>query len=48
MSVGMSKDQILESIANMSVMDVCELIEAMEEKFGVSAAAASVAVVEVK
>ncbi len=44
MSVGMSKDQILESIANMSVMDVCELIEAMEEKFGVSAAAASVAV----
>lgn len=44
MSVNMSKDQILDSIANMSVMDVCELIEAMEEKFGVSAAAASVAV----
>ncbi|RMG32577.1 MAG: 50S ribosomal protein L7/L12 [Gammaproteobacteria bacterium] len=36
----MSKDEILEAIANMSVMEVVELIEAMEEKFGVSAAAA--------
>jgi large subunit ribosomal protein L7/L12 len=36
----MSKEDILEAIANMSVMDVVELIEAMEEKFGVSAAAA--------
>ena len=35
-----SKDDILEAIASMSVMDVVELIEAMEEKFGVSAAAA--------
>ncbi len=35
-----SKDDILEAIANMSVMDVVELIGAMEEKFGVSAAAA--------
>ena len=35
-----SKDDILEAIAEMSVMDVVELIEAMEEKFGVSAAAA--------
>lgn len=35
-----SKDQILEAIANMSVMDVCDLVKAMEEKFGVSAAAA--------
>ena len=35
-----SKDEILESIANMSVMEVVELIEAMEEKFGVTAAAA--------
>ncbi len=36
----MSKDDILEAIASMSVMEVVELIEAMEEKFGVSAAAA--------
>lgn len=38
--MAVSKDDILETIANMSVMDVVELIEAMEEKFGVSAAAA--------
>lgn len=38
--MAVSKDEILESIANMTVMDVVELIEAMEEKFGVSAAAA--------
>ena len=38
--MAVSKDDILESISNMSVMDVVELIEAMEEKFGVSAAAA--------
>jgi len=36
----MSKEDILEAIANMSVMEVVELISAMEEKFGVSAAAA--------
>lgn len=35
-----SKDQILDAVANMSVMDVCDLVSAMEEKFGVSAAAA--------
>lgn len=35
-----TKEQILEAIANMSVMDVVELVKAMEEKFGVSAAAA--------
>ncbi len=35
-----SKDDILEAVAEMSVMDVVELISAMEEKFGVSAAAA--------
>lgn len=40
----LTKDDILEAIANMSVMEVVELIEAMEEKFGVSAAAAAVAV----
>lgn len=38
--MAVSKDDILETIAGMSVMDVVELIEAMEEKFGVSAAAA--------
>ncbi len=38
--MSISKDDILNSIAEMSVMDVVELIEAMEEKFGVSAAAA--------
>jgi large subunit ribosomal protein L7/L12 len=38
--MAVSKEDILDTIANMSVMDVVELIEAMEEKFGVSAAAA--------
>ena len=38
--MSISKDDILNAIADMSVMDVVELIEAMEEKFGVSAAAA--------
>lgn len=38
--MSLSKDDILEAIANMSVMEVVELVEAMEEKFGVSAAAA--------
>ena len=42
--MSLSKDEILEAIANMSVMEVVELVEAMEEKFGVSAAAAAVAV----
>ncbi|MCP4042971.1 MAG: 50S ribosomal protein L7/L12 [Gammaproteobacteria bacterium] len=37
--MAVSKDEILEAIAGMSVMDVVELVEAMEEKFGVSAAA---------
>ena len=36
----MSKEDILNAIAEMSVMEVVELIEAMEEKFGVTAAAA--------
>jgi large subunit ribosomal protein L7/L12 len=36
----MSKDDILTAIAEMSVMEVVELIDAMEEKFGVTAAAA--------
>ena len=34
-----TKDEILEAIANMTVMEVSELISAMEEKFGVTAAA---------
>lgn len=38
--MALSKEDILNAIAEMSVMDVVELIEAMEEKFGVSAAAA--------
>ena len=38
--MALSKDEILEAIAQMSVMDVVELISAMEEKFGVTAAVA--------
>jgi len=38
--MSLSKDDILNAIAEMSVMDVVELVAAMEEKFGVSAAAA--------
>jgi len=38
--MALSKDDILNAIAEMSVMDIVELIEAMEEKFGVTAAAA--------
>ncbi|HUW98684.1 MAG TPA: 50S ribosomal protein L7/L12 [Acidiferrobacter sp.] len=42
--MAVSKQEILDSIANMSVIDLSELIKDMEEKFGVSAAAAAVAV----
>jgi large subunit ribosomal protein L7/L12 len=38
-TMAVSKEDILETISNMSVMDVVDLISAMEEKFGVSAAA---------
>lgn len=38
--MAVSKDEILEAIANMTVMEVVDLISAMEEKFGVTAAAA--------
>jgi len=38
--MALSKDEILDAIADMSVMDVVELVSAMEEKFGVSAQAA--------
>ncbi len=41
--MALSKDEIIEAIAQMSVMEVVELVKAMEEKFGVSAAAAVVA-----
>jgi large subunit ribosomal protein L7/L12 len=38
--MALSKDEILEGIANLTVMEVVELVSAMEAKFGVSAAAA--------
>lgn len=38
--MAVSKEEILETIANMTVMEVVDLIAAMEEKFGVTAAAA--------
>jgi large subunit ribosomal protein L7/L12 len=38
--MAVSKEDILESISQMSVMDVVELVKMMEDKFGVSAAAA--------
>ncbi|MBQ0757356.1 MAG: 50S ribosomal protein L7/L12 [Amphritea sp.] len=41
--MSVSKDDILNAIAEMSVVDVVALVEAMEEKFGVSAAAVAVA-----
>lgn len=42
--MAVSKQEILDAIANMTVLDLSELIKEMEEKFGVSAAAAAVAV----
>ena len=42
--MAVSKQDILDAIANMTVLDLSELIKEMEEKFGVSAAAAAVAV----
>jgi len=42
--MAVSKEDILDTISNMTVLEVVDLIEAMEEKFGVSAAAAAVAV----
>ena len=41
--MSISKDDILNAVADMSVMDVVALIEAMEEKFGVSASAVAAA-----
>lgn len=42
--MAVSKEDILEAISSMSVLDLSELIKEMEEKFGVSAAAAAVTV----
>ncbi|MDO6683665.1 MULTISPECIES: 50S ribosomal protein L7/L12 [unclassified Oceanobacter] len=41
--MSLTKEDIINAIAEMSVMDVVELVSAMEEKFGVSAAAAVMA-----
>ncbi len=41
--MAVSKEDILESIGNMTVLEVVDLISAMEEKFGVTAAVAAVA-----
>ena len=38
--MAISKEDILEAVSNMTVMEIVDLISAMEEKFGVSAAAA--------
>jgi large subunit ribosomal protein L7/L12 len=38
--MALNKDEILDAIASMTVMEVVDLIKAMEEKFGVTAAAA--------
>jgi len=42
--MAVSKAEILDAIAGMTVLDLSELIKEMEDKFGVSAAAAAVAV----
>ncbi len=42
--MSLTNEQIIEAIASKSVTEIVELIAAMEEKFGVSAAAAAVAV----
>ncbi len=42
--MALNKDEILDAVAGMSVLELSELIKLMEDKFGVSAAAAAVAV----
>jgi large subunit ribosomal protein L7/L12 len=44
MIMAIAKEELIDSIANMTVLELSELIKALEEKFGVSAAAAAVAV----
>ena len=39
--MAVNKEELLETISNMTVLEVVELVEAMEEKFGVSAAVAT-------
>ncbi len=41
--MAVKKEDILETISNMTVMEIVDLVEAMEEKFGVSAAAVAAA-----
>ena len=41
--MAVSKEEILDTISNMTVLEIVDLISAMEEKFGVSAAAVAVA-----
>lgn len=41
--MAISKEEIIEAISNMSVLDLSEMIKEMEEKFGVSAAAVAAA-----
>lgn len=45
--MAVNKEDILEAVANMTVMEVVELVEAMEEKFNVSAAAVAAPVAAV-
>ena len=45
--MALTKEEILDAIASMTVLEVSELIKMMEEKFGVSAAAAAVAAVTI-
>jgi large subunit ribosomal protein L7/L12 len=40
-TMAVNKEELLETISNMTVLEVVELVEAMEEKFGVSAAVAA-------
>ena len=42
--MSITKDQLIEHISNMTVLELSELVKELEEKFGVSAAAASLAV----
>jgi large subunit ribosomal protein L7/L12 len=42
--MALTKDQLIEEIKGMSVLDLAELVKALEDEFGVSAAAAPVAV----
>ena len=44
MAANVTKEDVIEFIANMSVLDLAEFVKELEEKFGVSAAAAPVAV----